>query len=73
MNFSANNNNTKEKLKVGDKVCVKSLLNLIMYSRAIIIDINDNLYKVFYLDYGNTEIVNSEDILDLPKELQKVN
>jgi len=59
-------------LKIGDKVCVKSLLNMIMYSRACITEIIDTEYNVFYLDYGNTEIVNAEDIMDLPKELEKV-
>jgi len=43
-----------------------------MHSRALIIEIIDNQYNVFYLDYGNTEIVNSEDIMDLPKDLEKV-
>ncbi|XP_029347622.1 uncharacterized protein LOC100166817 isoform X3 [Acyrthosiphon pisum] len=65
------NNTTKEMLKVGDKVCVNSLLNVIMYCRARITNIIDNKYNVFYLDYGNTEIVNAEDIMDLPKELEK--
>lgn len=59
-------------LKIGDKVCVKSLLNVVMHSRACITDIIDSEYNVFYLDYGNTEIVNAEDIMDLPKELEKV-
>jgi len=59
-------------LKIGDKVCVKSLLNVIMYCRACITNIIDNKYNVFYLDYGNTEIVNAEDIMDLPNELEKV-
>lgn len=43
-----------------------------MHSRALIIDIIDNDYNVFYVDYGNTELVNAEDIMDLPKELEKV-
>uniref|UniRef100_A0A2H8TQY2 Tudor domain-containing protein 1 n=2 Tax=Melanaphis sacchari TaxID=742174 RepID=A0A2H8TQY2_9HEMI len=69
---TATNKIPKENLKVGDKVCVEnSLLNLVMYSRALIIDIIDNEYNVFYLDYGNTELVNVEDIIDLPKELEK--
>lgn len=68
---NANNNNPKEILKIGDKVCVKSLLNVVMHSRALITDIIDNEYKVFYLDYGNTEIVNAEDIMNLSKELEK--
>jgi len=59
-------------LKIGDKVCVNSILNVIMYCRACITDIIDDKYSVFYLDYGNTEIVNAEDIMDLPKELEKV-
>ncbi|XP_022168298.1 uncharacterized protein LOC111032328 isoform X2 [Myzus persicae] len=68
---NANNNIPKEMLKIGDKVCVKSLLNVVMHSRAQITNIIDNEYNVFYLDYGNTEIVNAEDIMDLPKELEK--
>lgn len=59
-------------MKIGDKVCVKSLINVVMHSRALIIDIIDNDYNVFYLDYGNTELVNAEDIMDLPKEFEKV-
>jgi len=43
-----------------------------MHSRAIIIDIIDNEYNVFYLDYGNTELVSAEDIMALPEELEKV-
>ncbi|KAL4141977.1 hypothetical protein QTP88_004511 [Uroleucon formosanum] len=68
---NANNNTPKEMLKIGDKVCVKSLLNVVMHSRACIMNIIDNEYYVFYLDYGNTEIVNAEDMMDLPKELEK--
>lgn len=59
-------------MKIGDKVSVQSLINMVMYSRALIIDIIDNDYNVFYLDYGNTELVKAEDIMDLPKELEKV-
>lgn len=43
-----------------------------MYSRARIIDKNDNEYNVFYLDYGNNELVASEDIFELPRDLEKV-
>ncbi|KAE9524914.1 hypothetical protein AGLY_014964 [Aphis glycines] len=68
---NANNNIPKKNLKIGDKVSVQSLINVVMYSRALIIDIIDNNYNVFYLDYGNTELVKAEDIMDLPKELEK--
>ncbi|XP_026818102.1 uncharacterized protein LOC113557019 isoform X2 [Rhopalosiphum maidis] len=68
---NANDEIAKENLKIGDKVCVQSLLNVVMHSRAIIIDIIDNKYNVFYLDYGNTELVSDEDIMALPEELEK--
>lgn len=42
-----------------------------MYSRARIIDKIDNEYNVFYLDYGNTEVVASEDIFELPNDLKE--
>lgn len=59
-------------LKVGDKVCVKSILNMVMYCRAFIISKSGNEYNVFYLDYGNTELVSANDIFELPIELEKV-
>lgn len=43
-----------------------------MYSRAVILGKNGNRYNVFYLDYGNKEIVDYEEIFELPKELEKV-
>lgn len=49
-----------------------SELNPIIYCRAQIIDKINNEYKVFYVDYGNEELVSAEDILELSKELDKV-
>lgn len=43
-----------------------------MYCRAQIKDKINNEYKVFYIDYGNEELVCDEDIFELPKELEKV-
>lgn len=43
-----------------------------MYSRAIITNEIGNEYTVFYVDYGNEELVSSDDIFKLPEELGKV-
>lgn len=43
-----------------------------MYSRAIITNKIDNEYAVFYFDYGNEELVSSDDIFKLSEELEKV-
>lgn len=43
-----------------------------MYSRAIVTDKIGEVYKVFYMDFGNTELVNIVDIYELPNELEKV-
>lgn len=59
-------------INIGDRVCVKSLINMVMYSRALVVDKIGNDFKVFYVDYGNTELVNIDDILELPNELEKV-
>jgi len=69
---NVNNNHKKEQLNIGDKVCVKSSINMIMYSRARIVEILGDQYNVFYLDYGNTELVDSEDIFELPTEFEKI-
>lgn len=39
-------------------------------SRAIVKDKIGEDYKVYYVDFGNTEIVNVDDIFELPKELE---
>lgn len=43
-----------------------------MFSRASIINKIGNAYNVFYMDYGNTECVSSDDVFELPEELKKV-
>lgn len=70
--FTASKNDNKRDLNIGDKVYVRSLLNMVMFSRATIIDKIDDKYKVFYIDYGNNELVNSDDIFELPDEFKKV-
>lgn len=60
-------------LNIGDKVCIISMVNPIMYCRAQIIDkINNEKYKVFCVDFGTEELVSLDDIFKLPKELEKV-
>jgi len=72
MLFNFTVSSTKELLKIGDKVCVRSFLNNVMFSRAIIVNNISNEYLVFYLDYGNEELVSSDDIFKLSEELGKV-
>lgn len=61
----------KTKLAVGDFVKVYSPFFNDFY-RAKIIDIidNNNEFHVFFIDFGNTEIVRSSDIFKLSHELQ---
>lgn len=50
-----------------------SVLNDTLYSRACIIDKFDNdQCNVFYMDYGNTELVDSTNIFELAEEFRKV-
>lgn len=42
-----------------------------MYSRAIVKDKIGEDYLVFCVDVGNTELVNIDDIFELPNELEK--
>jgi len=72
MYFNFTVSSTKELFKIGDKVCVRSFLNNVMFSRAIIVNNIGNEYLVFYLDYGNEELVSSDDIFKLSGELEKV-
>lgn len=74
MNYTARTTNfTNNKLlNIGDKVCVQSTLNSVMFCRALITNKFNDEYNVFYVDYGNTELVVSEDIFELSQELQEV-
>lgn len=71
LNCLARNNCSTKIFNIGDKVCVRSSLN-IMYCRALIINKNGNEYNVFHLDYGCNELVDIEDIYELSKEFEKV-
>uniref|UniRef100_A0A2S2R425 Tudor domain-containing protein n=2 Tax=Sipha flava TaxID=143950 RepID=A0A2S2R425_9HEMI len=66
------NRSSNKLLNIGDKVCVISTLNPIMYCRAQIKDKINDEFRVFCIDYGNEELVCAEDIFELPKELEKV-
>lgn len=59
-------------VNIGDKVCVRSSLDIFSYSRAIVIGKNGDEFSVFHLDYGMNELINIEDIFELPKEFEKV-
>lgn len=63
---------TDKPLNIGDKVCVQSTLNSVMFCRALITNKFKDEYNVFYVDYGNTELVTSEDIFELSQELKEV-
>lgn len=63
---------TNKLLNIGDKVCVQSTLNSVMFCRALITNKFNDEYNVFYVDYGNSELVTSEDIFELSQELQEV-
>lgn len=45
---------------------------MVLYSRALIIGKIGDKYKVFYVDYGNNELVDPVDIFELPEELAAV-
>lgn len=71
-NFTASNDSVDKLLSIGDKVCINSSLNNVMFSRAQIIDRIGNQYSVFNLDSGSKELVDSDDIFKLAKEFEKV-
>lgn len=62
----------KELVCAGDKVCVNTTLNQVMHCRALVLEKIGNEYNVFNVDYGNKELVKSNDIFELPEELGKV-
>lgn len=43
-----------------------------MHCRALVLERIENEYSVFNVDYGNKELVNPNDIFELPEELGKV-
>lgn len=62
----------KETVNVGDKVCVHTTLNQVMYCRALVLDRTENECNVLNVDYGNKETVCLNDIFELPEEFEKV-
>lgn len=71
-NFEGGNLCVKEMVNIGDKVCVNTQLNQVMYCRALVLEKFGNEYNVFNVDFGNKELVNSNDIFELPEEFEKV-
>lgn len=68
-----NNSYIKENINIEDKlVCVRSSINIVMYCRAFIIDKIGNEYNVLYVDYGSKELVEREDIFELPEQMAAV-
>ncbi|XP_050420950.1 uncharacterized protein LOC126833572 isoform X2 [Adelges cooleyi] len=59
-------------LEIGDVFGVRSTLDENFYRAKIINKTSENSYKVQYIDYGNEECVNSEDIVGISDDLKQV-
>jgi len=56
---------------VGNVVSVLSPYYDIQFRGKIIKRLNDGTYDVFYIDFGNTEVVQRQDVFELSEDLKR--
>jgi len=57
-------------IEVGD--IVKAMFENAMYRAKILKKVDNNHFYISFIDFGNEETVNADDIYELPEELIKV-
>lgn len=61
----------KTNLAIGDLVKAKSFLFQEFYRAEIKNIVDDKDIHIFYIDYGNTEVVQKQNIFELSEDLKK--
>lgn len=62
--------NVKKNIKPGD--IIKAMFEGIMFRAKILENVTNYDYLIFFIDYGNKEVVNVNEIYELPDELLTV-